>query len=344
MPRQRGIIHYVVMRGFSFCNSPCYNKNMTYRTILIVLFVILLIFVALSVLIKFSPKISDFLISFEPTNKKSPFSWLNPPGTFVPQPPSGGVTGNVGQQGIGPSGFPVSGQATSQAPTINPWEIPQGFTVSQLSPYFNKIRIGSAYSGYFNYYGQISIYASLGEGESVDVSGWLMKGNRSSQYIPKAISVYDPAGMASEGDIVMANNETLYIYTNTSAINRNFRLNKCIGYLENYYNFTPSLPMNCPSVSRSEISSFTGLCQDYILSLGSCRLPSPNVLLPYFDEACKTFLNNLNYSGCFQKYRSDKDFLGREWRVWSGTKFLDDRHDQLLLFDNKGLLVDDYSY
>ncbi len=102
--------------------------------------------------------------------------------------------------------------------------------------------------------------------------------------------------------------------------------------------------MNCPSVSRSEISSFTGLCQDYILSLGSCRLPSPNVLLPYFDEACKTFLNNLNYSGCFQKYRSDKDFLGREWRVWSGTKFLDDRHDQLLLFDNKGLLVDDYSY
>ncbi|MDP2598601.1 MAG: hypothetical protein Q8P49_02100, partial [Candidatus Liptonbacteria bacterium] len=125
---------------------------------------------------------------------------------------------------------------------------------------------------------------------------------------------------------------------------RNLRLNKCIGYLENYNHFDPPLPMNCPYVDRSEVRGFSGACQDYATSLGGCRLPDPNPPIPSNDDACRYYLDTINYKGCFQKHFSDQDFLGHEWRVWSGGSFLDERHDHVVLLDKSGLVVDVRDY
>lgn len=229
--------------------------------------------------------------------------------------------------------------------TINPAEIPAGFTERELSPYFKKVRIGSVSPGSPSYYGQVSLYANYANAtSSINVTGWLLKANKGSQYIPRAVGFYDVLGLAAENYIYLGNSDYLNIYTSASAIGKNLRLNKCIGYLENTNHFTPSLPTSCPSIDRSDVSSFSGACQDYILSLGSCRLPKSNPNLPQTDYACRSFLETINYKGCLDRHSSDADFLSREWRAWSGSTFLDERHDRILLFDGSGLLVDAYNY
>jgi hypothetical protein len=237
-------------------------------------------------------------------------------------------------------------------PAINPSEIPQGFTLKDLSPYFHKIRLSSiSPGGYFGGYGQISLSASFNpsmslgtSGGAINVSGWLLQANKGGQYVPQAVGIYDPSGLAAEGDIYLKNSDVLNIYTLRSAIGKNLRLNKCIGYLENTNHFTPSLPMNCQYTDRSDIAGLSGVCQNYITSLGSCALPAANPRVPENDYACRAYLDNLNYKGCFDKHRSDADFLSNEWRAWIGSTFLDSSHDRLLLLDRQGLVVDVYSY
>ena len=239
--------------------------------------------------------------------------------------------------------------ATSPAPIwqggpVAPQDIPKGFTASQLSPYFHKVRIGSVSPGSVYYYGQVSLYASLAAENQVDVTGWVFQANRGSQVVPRAVNLYDPSGLAGESDIRLSNSDMLNIYSTQSAIGENLRMNKCIGYLENYNHFTPQLPLSCPYIDRSEIANFTGACQNVITSVGSCKFPPDNPLIAPTDYACKDYLSRMNYKGCFERHSGDADFLSHEWRAWAGTRFLDPSHDNVYLYDRLGLLVDTYSY
>ncbi|MDP3015028.1 MAG: hypothetical protein Q8N28_01275 [bacterium] len=138
------------------------------------------------------------------------------------------------------------------------------------------------------------------------------------------------------------------IYSNKSPFNRNLRLNKCIGYLEENYDFNSALPQNCPSIPRSEFAHLSGQCQSYILSLWGCKLPDVSFynFLPGTDEgnACRQFLNTISHGSCYRKHRYDLDFLSNEWRVWIDYDILDKYHDRLRLLDKNGLLVDEYIY
>ena len=138
----------------------------------------------------------------------------------------------------------------------------------------------------------------------------------------------------------------VYIYSSVSAFGRNLRLNKCTGYLENTYDFIPSLPRNCPTIPRSEMYYLKGSCQNYLNSLSSCKVPDPNNTIVAWDENCRQFVEraNINYKGCFDRYRTDPDFLSKEWWVWIGINILDPYHDRVLLLDKNGLLVDIYIY
>ena len=234
-------------------------------------------------------------------------------------------------------------QAQQQAP-IDPSQIPQGFSLNQLSPYFRKVVFsGVSFPGYIN------LSLSYEVTTPVNVTGWLIQARRGAQVIPQAVNIYDSTGLAPETDIYLRAGDMLRMFPYASAIGKNFRLNKCIGALGKENRFTPLLPGYCPALykDRSEISSFTGRCQDYIFSLSYCATPdfySTNI--PRDDYACQAYLqNNVNFKGCFDKYRGDADFLKNEIWVWTGNdRLLDDRHDRVLLFDKAGLLVSEYSY
>jgi len=248
---------------------------------------------------------------------------------------------------------PSSISSLSGISGISDYSIPAGFTRSQLSSYFGKIRISAQYNSFYTYNpSEFQIYSSLSSAEKVNITGWRIKTNNGEIIIPQAVNVYEPFGLNAQGDILLSASNYVHVYIGKSPIGKNFRLNKCIGYLQNDYVFFPQLPQNCPQPSRSEISYLSGQCQSYISSLWGCVVPDKDSESFYASVGgsnrenveCRAFLDTINQKGCFQKYRWDSDFLSNEWRVWVNKYILDSQHDRVLLFDNQGLLVDEYTY
>mgnify|MGYP001596582428 FL=1 len=243
---------------------------------------------------------------------------------------------------------------SSEKKEIPDSRIPSGFAREQLSPFFEKIRIASAsFSAGYNKPSTIRLYSRLESGDlPIDITGWRLKSNRYEFIISKAVEIYKPSGTNEEKNVILSSNNYVNIYSTTSAINKNLRLNKCMGYLENSFDFNPTLPQSCPMVYRSryEIAYLSGQCQTYLFSLGGCKpvdVAFYNSLLTGTSEGnvCRAFLNTVGtYGNCFEKYSQDKDFLSTEWRLWVNIDILDSQHDRLDLFDNNGLLVSDYVY
>ncbi len=256
---------------------------------------------------------------------------------------------------VSPSSTPAgqvtfSGTAPARAsiPRIDPRDIPAGFTAADLSPYFQKVRIDWAMPGYGSSPSRISVSAyGLKEGERVDVTGWLLKGGSGSQYLPQAVNRYDPSGFSPDSDIYLSNWDQLTLYGAPSAVGRNLRLNKCIGYLDIARQFNPSLPMSCAAPQDAwSLTDVSASCRNYMQGLAGCQLPAANPPIPLNDYRCREYLNNWNYAGCFAKHQADPDFQSREIWAWTGygRQFFDPVHDRILLLDRAGKLVAERSY
>jgi hypothetical protein len=255
---------------------------------------------------------------------------------------SSGAGGSVYVAPSSPSPTPQNSTTTIPAS-----EIPAGFTLAELSPYFKKITFSGAWAGSFGSYGEISLSSyGLSASDTVDITGWEIKTNHGGEYIPQAIDLYDPSGLTAPSDIFLGQGQYVYMYSSQGSFN--VRLNECIGYIANSNKFTPQIPENCPYVNQSAISQmgFTGTCENYIYSLGACQEPDlNNTDVPQNDYACRTYLeNNFNYKSCFDAHVTDANFLSNQWWIWMGSSPLDQYHDTVNLFDRSGLLVDQYSY
>ncbi len=237
--------------------------------------------------------------------------------------------------------------APPSPPTPTP---PPGFTVAQLSPLYQKVHLSSVQPPSFGWNGQFnlsSVDSSLTSG--VDVTGWRVHANHGDVVIPQAVANYNPAGTAASADIVLQSSDYLEVYGSQNPIGVNLRLNECMGYLNGTANFTPALPDNCPAIDQGVIGGFSGRCQSYIDSLGGCRIPTVdemNSFSDFPDADCQAYIQRtFNYLGCYNHYVGTANFFSNEWRVWTGTVMpFDQQHDQILLLDAKGLLVDRYTY
>ncbi len=228
---------------------------------------------------------------------------------------------------------------------------PPGFTVNQLSPYYQKVRVQSVYgTSYLGSVSTFTLHADYNNQNPINITGWRIKGNREEILIPQAIADYSFYGVLYPTDIAVEPNDYIYAYGTNAPAGENFRLNKCIGYLNEKYAFNPSLSGSCPYVDRGEIGGFPGDCQSYIYSLsGSCRTPKADELNRFtaqIYDACRRYIEtNFNYGACYRAHRSDRDFFSHEWRIWIGRQFtFDPQHDVIRLFDKSGLLVDLYTY
>jgi len=225
---------------------------------------------------------------------------------------------------------------------------PPGFKESDLSPSFEKVKIRSVIKSGINKI--ISLYVNYNLTSTINITGWKITSNNGVQIvIPQAINDYYPSRYPKDEDIVGSGKHVINIYNWQSPNGRSFRLNKCIGYLDDYYNykFNPSLPCFYPKLyKKEEILSFSGRCQDYILSLGNCKSPTPYELNSFSNEPkCRYFLDRFSYDGCYNLLRNENDFLENEWRLWiTGFWNFDERHDRILLLDKDNLLVDTYTY
>lgn len=232
--------------------------------------------------------------------------------------------------------------------SLRPENIPQGFSLDTISPYFRLIRIGTVRPKTDTAQGSIELRSSYGINAPLAVSGWSLSSNKRDRLtVPRGVENYDPFGYAAEADITLASGELMRIYSGKNPLGRNFRVNRCMAYIESVLTFTPRLNAWCPDTVRKEdISHLAGKCQDYIYSLRSCTLPDLNVPGVINDRVCQDYLRTLDYRGCYDRHKNDSDFFGREWMAWTGDRFLDmdPRHDRILLYDKDGFLVDEYVY
>ena len=251
---------------------------------------------------------------------------------------SGGSQSYYGQTSSGGN----TGSYNANSSGVTP---PAGFSANQLSPYYGDVR----FTGVSQSEITVSTYPAFGAPTStVDITGWQIKTNRGGEYIPRAQNIYAPTGEGVLNDIILTlspgRSQYVNIYSNSAPTN--LRVNECMGYLNATGQFQPGFTYQCPPIDRSQLSQFTGACQNYITSLYNCQQPDfGSYYFPRNDYQCQDYLKGkYNYNWCVATYGNDPSFLGNEWRLWMGASPLDPYHDNVELLDRNGLLVDYYHY
>lgn len=183
----------------------------------------------------------------------------------------------------------------------------------------------------------------------VDVTGWSIGSRRTNAVIPGAYNI--PEIDAVQQDIILSSGGEVIILVGASSYQRNFRENACVGYLNEFHDFTPSLSNRCMD-SRPDRGSllsrgFNGACVDAIEGVSTCRVPGGNYEAGVIGAECIDYLRqNFNYAGCVRNFRDRSDFFGNVWRVSlrQPSKLFDPQHDRVILRDKDGLVVDEFEY
>lgn len=157
------------------------------------------------------------------------------------------------------------------------------------------------------------------------------------------VNVEDPV-FISPGDKVV-------VVTGRSPTGYSFRLNKCTGYFEQFQDFTPSLPRECPRAIDEEQpeppNAFNDQCLDYIERIPRCTMPLKNTDIAYLQSQCRTFITEqLNYKSCVETHKNDKDFYKKEWRIYLGRseELWKSKREIIKLLDLNKKTVDTITY
>ncbi|MBZ9572122.1 hypothetical protein KJA15_02225 [Patescibacteria group bacterium] len=223
-----------------------------------------------------------------------------------------------------------------------------------VSPYFEKVRISSVRiqksENLPSYRSSLITLRTYLKEEEINITGWHIKGRGGSFVIPAGIEKYLPGyNSIPQKSIFVKQGDKIYMSGGSNPLGRgrNFRPNKCMGYLANSRDFIISLSKKCPKPKREEISHLRPCCQGFILRLGRCKVPdySSDWRISR-DSQCVSYLNkNFNYEGCFINYSRDENFLEKKWHIYLGSDITTSGYcDTLYLRDQNGLIVDTYSY
>lgn len=260
------------------------------------------------------------------------------------------IPGTKSISGVSATDVNVRIKTTAKGSDVSRSAVPAS---SRLTPtpvsYAKKVRIGSVYRVESpKPYAEVTLYSAADA--AIDITGWKIKSKSDTIVVPKALQYFTPLyDIKNETNIVLQPNDRVILYSNTSPVGTNFRLNKCIGYVATANTFSPALPVTCPAIDYASLRYLSGECQNYVRSLSSCRVPPATPPIPY-DPPCNDFLKTLNYQSCFASRKDDSDFLSNEVRVWLGDSFgntrviFDRYHDIVQLIAPSGEVVDEYIY
>ncbi len=193
----------------------------------------------------------------------------------------------------------------------------------------------------------VEIQASSNNKEPLFISSWSLEGVKGLEiklgqgaYLPYAAQV-NP-----QENIFLKPGEKAYIITGKSPIGASFRLNKCTGYFEQFQDFAPRLPEQCPYPDEETLpSGLSDACLDYIERMPRCEI---DISIPwYLDAACQNYINgNVNYNKCVELRRNDADFYKGEWRIYLGRseELWKNKTETVILYDEIKKIIDWDSY
>ncbi len=224
--------------------------------------------------------------------------------------------------------------------------------------------IGSDDMGEEHYGGQANIYFAVDERgrefveinasslnkNPLNITGWSIKtlNNNFSRFVGTGSELILQGKVSEEKEILLYPGEKAFLIPGGSPVGISFKLNKCIGYFEQFQDFYPELPKFCPHPGFDEYSVSGGdkYCDAFLKSIPRC-----NAYVKEFPAemsyACKVIINSrLNYNSCISESSGDKDFKKGEWRVYvEGDEFFSKgRNDIISIYDQKGRLIETLFY
>ncbi|PIP58045.1 MAG: hypothetical protein COX02_02450 [Candidatus Vogelbacteria bacterium CG22_combo_CG10-13_8_21_14_all_37_9] len=213
-----------------------------------------------------------------------------------------------------------------------------------------------------------------GDNRSYDQNGQMVKGQSNTARLPgAAVNIWTSLSAKKIVSIKLSANERAYIisgspfsYGNPYNIRESFRVNKCMGYIENLpnYRFVPRLSSKCPAPRNDPtLAQLPEQCYNQLRSLGTCQTidfvtKDAWCRLHYNDQALRDKLCNLpsyckniikdqyTYEACVRNHQTDDDFFQPEWRLYLGSiwEIWASRNETISLYDEKGKLVDEIKY
>lgn len=231
--------------------------------------------------------------------------------------------------------------------------------LGKRSPYYGKIKMsnisGLNQNNPDREYISFSVY--IKKEETIKITGWYLMSRVTGYYavIGKAALLPFPY-TRTESDVVLQQNDRVYLTKGFSPIGVSFRTNECTGYFEENRTFTPSLSMQCPLPKDEKLPTFSSVydanddCLKVIERIPRCTTEDSEFIRALPDtipSSCKNYISNqINYNTCVSLHFSDTKFPGNEYRLYL-NKFgplWRPIHDKIDLHDENGLIVDSISY
>jgi len=214
---------------------------------------------------------------------------------------------------------------------------------SATSTYFGKVEINYANSGESVRDEHITMY-NIDDNTSISVTGFkILNSNKDEFVIPRGHNLPGISPVAMD-EIILRPNDRLKILASQQEKQINFRENLCAGYFNQNSDFGGELGGSCPKPSVRNNLKLPDHCIKVFEGARSCRtIDISKIQIPEcleFSEA------HFNYQGCVNDFKNRKDFHGSQWLVWMqrSKKFLRSIHDEIILLDREGKVVDKYSY
>ena len=199
----------------------------------------------------------------------------------------------------------------------------------------------------------ISIRVSGSPQNNLILTGWTLQSSTNSTKVVIGSAAQTPSlgNINTDTSISVNSGATIYVTTGRSPNGSSFRVNQCTGYFEQFQDFSPALPQDCPR-PRDEMYLFpektagNAECETFINTLRQCTLTVTEIPGKIGNNCQDFVLNNLSYNGCVIKHRNDAGFYRNEWRVFLGRdqELWGNNHDRILLLDENGKLVSSVSY
>lgn len=270
-----------------------------------------------------------------------------------PPPLSSGET-------YGPSGLVptyTGGLIQQRTPSPSPTPIPaeEEIDVKDISLFGGKVSLAytsrtgvTASDPQMEY---LVLAASGNNTEPVQITHWSIKSAITGKTATIGQGAYLPyAGRVNAGErIFLRPGEEAVIATGRSPIGTSFKLNTCTGYFEQFQDFTPFLPRECP-LQRDEDApvGVTDACLDFLETIPRCETYVKALPLSLSgDPLCQEHISgSVHYNGCVELHKDDSNFYKPYWRIYLGRdqELWKEKRETILLLDENGKRVDSLSY